>query len=411
MDRAPRQLLPGRLRALRLDGGWRQQEVADGCLMQVRQYRRYENDEVRDITRADQHEHLDRIAGYFGVPFDSLFQGPAALPPLSDASLFVPDDAEVRKAQTQLRQPGSPVVIQGPRGFGKASLLDHLLGEVTREEPQVRICRVDLGGLSEDETASLGALLRTIASRLAQSLAGERCDDLVARAWQRPSTDKGRLGWLMEHHLLPATQRLCLVLERVEYAEEWPHRTDLFALLRSWLDKRLEQSPWATLRILCTVSTEAALLERTDHSSFFALSATIRLDGLSREQLATLAARHPRLRSEEDSQEALRALTGGHPALCRLALYEAASAQKSLGQVLDAGAVFGPHLLRLRRWLEERRLLGAIAQVLADGTLALDDYCRLYSQGLVVEGSPGRYRLRCSLYESYFAALCQRPAP
>ena len=63
-----------------------------------------------------------------------------------------------------------------------------------------------------------------------------------------------------------------------------------------------------------------------------------------------------------------------------------------------------------RRWLEQHEsLFAAVCAVLRDpaARLRFDDYCALYSKGLLLEHEPGLCRLRCQLYEEYLGTLCR----
>lgn len=422
----PKQLIPGLLRQLRQKDGWTQEDLATRCKADVRQYRRYEAGEVHEITRADQYDFIERIAAALGVtPEQLLAQNDQASPPATfpsppdssyDPAYYIPYEPHVRKALSYLAQAGTPVVLQGPTGYGKAALLGHLLDRTTKARAMVdatySALRIDLSSLDAQATDSLDDLLRALAWQLLSDDAAQ-AGDCIQQAWQRPGTVKSRFDWLMEQHILPCQSILYLALEKAERLLDVPFQHEFFALLRSWQERRREPW-WSRLRLIVTVATEPGFLECTDHSSFFALSCPIRLEGLNSAQVAALADLHaPRPSHAAISQ--LMALLQGHPYLVRLALHEAASRAASLEEILaevsPGGGVFALHLARLRRWLGEQRLLSTVTRVLAGPVLDLDlrEYCKLYSQGIVIEDRPGTYRLRCRLYEEYFGLLCLKP--
>ncbi len=188
---------------------------------------------------------------------------------------------------------------------------------------------------------------------------------------------------------------------------------DFFSLLRGWAESGIEE-PWARLRLLLTVSTEPTLLENIDHSSFFNLATPIRLSDLDREQLMQMAEIYGQ-RPSRGVMDQLVALTGGHPYLTRLLLSEVFEQDLSLEQAFAdrdlVSGVFAQHLIHLRRWLEQHtQLYDTVCALVADPgfRMGFEDYCGLYSKGLVIETEPGHCRLRCKLYEDYFGTLCRR---
>jgi transcriptional regulator with XRE-family HTH domain len=426
------------LKRLRVQAGWTQEEVAARCKIDVRTYRKYERGEVNKnlsaqeaINRSDQYDVLDRIAACLGLTGpDELIEQQAPAPDAEIApgpgspyhpAWYVPREAEEKKARARLRAPGAPVVLQGPWLHGKATLLSYLLqqlrGQGQGDAPgdPVRVVHVNLFDLDDTSFTNLDSLLRTLGGRVLQALAVPQSDEALAETWKIPVSEKQKLSTLLKRHALqgqgPARSRLVLALERADRLQNCPFMHDLFALLRGWSEAGMEE-PWSRLRILVTVATEPTLLEDTDHSSFFAMANPIRLEDMDRAQIEKLAALH-HVKAPAAVMDRLIELCGGHPYLCRSALYEAMVSEVSLGEVLSGidwtGGVFAQHLSHLRNWLRQTGLLPAVGSVLDEEgrTLPFLDYCKLYSKGLVVEKARGAYRMRCKLYEDYFRALWQ----
>ena len=82
------------------------------------------------------------------------------------------------------------------------------------------------------------------------------------------------------------------------------------------------------------------------------------------------------------------------------------------GGALPLHSPFAAYFAHLRAYFEQQpRLTAALRGVLRGERPGFEDACRLYSKGLVIEDTPGRYRIRCTLYERYLRALWQLPAP
>ncbi len=325
-----------------------------------------------------------------------------------DGAWYVHRDIEERRALGRLEHPGAPVVLQGPSQSGKDTLLNYLLDQWRGKGPAARVARVSLHDMDATAFQSLDLLLRALAEKVLDGLHVPKADALVARAWQRPGAEKTKLNWLMAKHILHTDAPLLLCVERTERVQDCSFRHEFFALLRSWAEN--QAVPFTALRLLVTLSVEPTLLETTDSSAFFALSAPIRLRDLDRQQVAALSALHG-LPAAEADLDALWQLLSGHPYLTRLALYEAVLQGQPLKALLASAAqdsgIFADHLIGLWGWLSKNRLADAVRGVLRDPRFALsvDDYYKLYSKGLVVKEDGGTCRLRCKLYQDYFQRL------
>ena len=332
--------------------------------------------------------------------------------PRYDPTWYVHRGAEESRALKCLSAPGSPAILQGPQLYGKSTLLAYLTEMLRCDESGIertRIVSLRLPTLMDDGEPSLDHLLRTMGRALMTRVGAAGVDEALETAWARPGSPKNKMRWLLERHILSEEQPLVLALEDVDRLEGMPFQTDFFAMLRSWVEMR--QSPWQSLRLVVTVATEPTLLERSNASLFSGAHAAIQLGDLQERQVGELAARCD-LRLDEPDLRHLRQLTGGHPYLVRLALYEATERGMPVRELLEGvesnGGLFRPYLHQLRVWLEHSHLLGSIAAILKDPRVSLsrEDYARLYSRGLVVEVAPGEYRLRCDLYESFFREQC-----
>lgn len=415
---------------LRLEQGWTQEEAAEKIGIDARTYRRYEREEISVTHRAGQFEILRNTAAVFGLssPAELLedadkapnigrgsAHGNEPYPPDAPfrADWYVHREPEEAEALNKLHTAVSPVVLQGPCLYGKGYMLSYLLAETaTRRlwgDTPATVVRLNLANLRPESLRSLDELLRELGRVALEQLDPERVEQRLQDAWSGPGGETLKLSRLIKQDFLNKGL-LLLSLEKVERLHGCAFQDDFFALLRGWAERGATE-PWSRLRLLLTVATEPTLLDSLDHSSFFALANPIRLGCLSRAQIEQLAALHGTV-PPSAAVDQLEALTSGHPYLTRLALYQSSVRAVSLEQVLSSAqdtGVFAFHLKNLHRWLEKEDLLPMVGGVLGDPMypLSFRGYCRLYSQGLIVEDSAGVFRLRCPLYANYFKSLCR----
>jgi serine/threonine protein kinase len=314
-----------------------------------------------------------------------------------DARWYVRREREEREALNALAFPGKPAVLWGPSRFGKTWLLDHCLERV-RERDGFDTVLIHTRLFNRE---SLDSLLLGLASRIAE----ERDEklDTVETIWRRPGTATTKLTRLLERHVLPGVRRgLVLAIDGVDEVWQSPFQDDFCALLRAWAESYHE--PWPRLRLMLAVSTTPALLVSDPNRSPFNLSVPIVISDLTAAQVEELAKRH-KLPWAAPEIERVMQLVGGHPHLVRLLMHRAALHSIPLPELLDTslGARWVLHddVLRMRRWLTLRGLMGIAARVAEDSGVALDptEYERATRAGVVLEEAQGRLRLRNRLYE------------
>lgn len=160
-----------------------------------------------------------------------------------------------------------------------------------------------------------------------------------------------------------------------------------------------------------TIAAEAGLLETTNHSWFFGLSPPIVLDGLSEKQIQDQAILYG-LSGDDPGLKVLYSQTLGHPLLSRLAIYEAAASEQTLAELFATpegqAVVFSTWLRHLHMQIEKQGLLDDLCRILRDPRhrLSFENYIKLYRKGVIFQGKPGEYQLRCPLFEVYFSAIC-----
>jgi transcriptional regulator with XRE-family HTH domain len=421
------------IRQLREESGETQDAVAEATEMDPRQLGRYET--VKRPVRylpAQSRDNLLALARHYDVPLNNLIvtsEGNA--PPLPAppgcgyrAEDYVERVKEETPARNRLSQAGAPVALQGPGRSGKSTLLGRLLEQAAlpgkTNGARAAIVRIHIPPPAA--CPSLPDLLRTVGRDVLQHLQPQGAAERLAMAWSGPGTDATRLKSVMEEHVLSQAPRVFLAIENTGALSGLPFGPEFFAMLRGWVED--ESEPWSRLRLLVTVDTEPSLLERLEHSLFFALANPIQVDDLSPAQVARMAGLHglrTRTRDKEDEETLgeLRRLVGGHPYLTRCAMYESRLRQDSLGRLLAdrhfVALVYGRHLRRLTSLVQRDDALSrALSGLLRDPGYPLDrhdPHGRLYSMGLVVpdsHGQKGGHRIRCKLYEDHFRGeLCR----
>lgn len=421
------------LRELRLRFGKTQQQIAEEAGVDIRTYRKYETGEVGNSAekslKASQYEFLRNIAAVYdleGGPDELLHsEEPAPLPQSGDlptstlftALRYVHRPKEEAQALRRIERAGTPVLIQAPERFGSTRFVGYLLSQVSPAGPSgpggpaALSIRCNLKRLLRTVVASGRPLLQALAEHILQRTyrEPEALEHRLRALRALPATDRSRLSWVLEQHVLPRPQRTVLTLEHADAELSPEGRDELFGLLRSWMSV-CTRPPWDRLRLVLTLSTESMLLTPSEPSSFLSAAAPIRLTEFSPEQMQELALLEGLPRSASLSR--LRHYIGGHPFLLRLAIQAAVEREADLDQLLDdpetRQAIYEHHLLHLRRDLEERPgMLARLCELARKGTLRLPltDYCLLHSKGLVVERSPGQASMRCPLYAEYFAQL------
>lgn len=341
-----------------------------------------------------------------------------ALSPQSeyDPLWYVPRrDAELL-ALNKLRASAGPVTLQAPEGYGKTWMVRHLLERIQQQDmasgQRSEIVRINIRKDAPEFATSLDSLLMALLRAMLEQLGVERVDGVLARTAKLPGDAKRRFRRALEQHVLSRpVDRVIFIIEEADHLHGHPVETDFFALLRAMAEDR--SPPFQRLRLLTTIGAEAGFLETTNHSAFFGLSPPIVLDGFPLQQLRSEASRYG-LSPEDPGVPRLHQLTGGHPYYSRLAMYEAVCAEQSLAQVLErnysSGGLFAASLRRLRSYVEREGLKGAVCMILGAPRYSLptDQFLKLYRKGLVIEQSPGEYRMRCPLFEDYFRALCRQ---
>lgn len=323
-------------------------------------------------------------------------------------SCYVHREAEEVDAMEYLQRPRTPVVLQGPEGYGKGTFVGWLLAWARESLRPVRIRQLRLSQESAC-LADLTSLLICIIRKLLLDVDPGQAERWWAEAEARPNSAQVLFSSLLEERVLsdPRVELTILAIERVDLIWGRSYQDQFFSMLRAWCEE--EREPWTRLRLVLTVATEPALLDTTDNSGFFVGRPIIQLPELTLKQIHELAVQHGLEPSEEEVAK-LHTLVGGHPHLARHACYR--SRRGGLNALLTDPAqqkeAFRSYLLRQHQWLEQHPLLKEeLRAMLADRDFRPNPERsgRIYSKGLIREAKEGGVELSSQLYKDYFGPL------
>lgn len=322
-----------------------------------------------------------------------------------DSPFYVPrkeDDA----AERCLAQPGSTVVVKGPRQSGKSSLLARV--HALSKKAERRSVYLDFQTFDEPQLASLGTTLQTLARRIARAL---KTSVQPADVWDSDLLgEKGSFAEFLTRAVLDGSSSpVVLILDEVDRLFDRPFRGDFFAAVRGWHNNRATDEAWENLHLVLGHATDPALWIENLNESPFNVGDRLRLGDFTRDQVADLNGRHGSPLSGLEEIAGLMDLVGGHPYLIRQALYVLATERWSLARLREEAdkdtGPFGDHLRRhLWALLQSDRLRAVVARI-ARGEGCDDEglFQRLLASGLVAGEDRSKARLRCVLYLQYFS--------
>lgn len=310
-------------------------------------------------------------------------------------------------AVNALKFSGKPILLLGPKLFGKTTFIQFLLSRQVKNQ----IITIDLG--SFERWDSYEKFLHEFASRLVDEFKGVAT--WINEAWGRDYGANQKITWLMRERMLPRTPgKLIIAIDRLDAIQpsspnlnrSYSIGDNFLALLRSWCEKDATDNAWSRLRLILAASSN--VIGKLG-SPLQNLSEPIILEEFNAAQVSTLAQRYE-LDWNTDDIERLMRLVGGHPYLVRLVMYESALHGTPLPDLLHyspQGTIFKNFLDGERHYLEKSGLDAKVRQMLNNGpNLSDEDYRRLHAAGLVV-GEVNKngaiiYRLR---YEQLYRRL------
>lgn len=344
-------------------------------------------------------------------------------PPDSPYTLgwYVERPQEEKEILSCVTYPGRPVVLYGPQGAGKGTLIARVLEWLTMEqstERAPRILRISLRSFTETQLATLDAMLHELGQRMLDPCQedDENTREVMTSAWSKKIDPQLKLKRLLQSQVLAEGRIVYLVLTDVDTLVAWRYQAAWFDMLRAWQDTE----GLSSLRLILASAISPRLFPLSEHSPFWTKSARINVAALGEKQVEELARLHGRMPAPA-ACHALKELVGGLALLCRLAIFRAAMRGISIEELvrecqdsLQHGGVFNEHLSDLEQWVEHRSQ-GATKQwpqLLREAktgvALTSEEAWPFLRKGLLRETEQrGVYRLRCKLYEDFF--LGKRP--
>ncbi len=303
-----------------------------------------------------------------------------------------------------LAQPGSTIVVKGPRQSGKSSLLAR--AHALSKRAGRRSVYLDFQTFDESQLASLGATLQTLARRIARTL---KTVVQPTDVWDSELLgEKGSFAEFLMTAVLDGPP-IVLLLDEVDRLFDRPYRGDFFAAVRGWHNNRAIEKAWESLHLVLGHATDPSLWIENLNESPFNVGDRLRLDGFTGEQVADLNTRHGSpLRGPEEIADLIK-LVGGHPYLLRQALYVLATERWPLARLRKEAAQdngpFGDHLRRHLWALHQNERLRSVVAAIARGAGCEDEtlFQRLLAAGLISGETRAEARLRCDLYQRYFS--------
>ncbi len=307
-----------------------------------------------------------------------------------------------RTAVEVLDQRSVTIVIKAPRQMGKSSLLFRIMHEAQEADKQVAF--LDLQMFGEQTLRDRDLFYREFCRAITDAL---EMDDRTDAFWESSRVHNIRVTKYLNKYVLPTLKtRLLLAMDEVDCLLDSDFRTDFFAMLRSWHNRRAREKIWRKLELALVTSTEPHLLIKKLHQSPFNVGEIIELTDFTAEQVADLNQRHGSSLTDEDLCTLMK-LLAGHPYLVRRALYLVArkrtSAKDLFAQATQDRGPFGDHLKHYFFLLHGKEdLLKGLREVIHHNVCS-DELVlyRLQGAGLVRrEGHT--IRPRCQLYADYF---------
>ncbi len=350
---------------------------------------------------ADEPANTDNVAEPTGV----ILENPEGQVPL--ASPFYVERSPIETDCTaEIEKPGALIRIKAARQMGKSSLMSRILAHGSQQGYRsVPIYFQEADGEVFDD---LEKFLRWFCAIIAEELELEIPLDTI---WQSSALgNKRKCTNFFQKYVLPQIKApLILGLDEVDLVfQHLKIAQDFFALVRTWHERGKNQDSWQNLRLIIVHSREV-YIPLDMHQSPFNVGMPVELPEFTTTQVTELAQRHGLTLEDQEIQDLLISMVGGHPYLVRVALYELARGRVSLPQLLKiAPTEEGPYEDHLRRHLanlhSDDKLVKAVEELInSDAPVAIgtDEVFQLDSMGLV-RRQGNRAELLCDLYRRYF---------
>ncbi len=300
-----------------------------------------------------------------------------------ESKFYVERPTDTRAMQA-IKTEGVTITIKAPRQMGKSSLLLRIMDSA--EKLDKRAIFLDFQLFDQSALTDADTFFYQFCYWLTDELLLE---DKVEEFWQRPLSNSLRCTNYLGRYLLKTLNSpLVLAMDEVDSIFEAPFRSDFFAMLRSWHNKRRPGTVWQLLDLVLVTSTEPYLLIENINQSPFNVGEVVELEDFTQEQIGDLNKWHGDPLSATEVEQ-LITLLNGHPYLTRRALYLVASQTLSTKELFenanDDRGPFGDHLrYHLFRLQGKTELVHEMRRVI-DEYICQDErsFFRLRGAGLV----------------------------
>jgi len=323
-----------------------------------------------------------------------------------DSPFYIPRPADTR-LEAAIANRHSVILVKGTRQTGKTSLLVRGL-EAARLMGAV-VAYTNVNALDAAVLGSREALYRTLMGELADQL---DLDVPPEQIWNTGRAANTNLDRYLRREILGSLERpLVWTLDEVDRLFACDFRNEVFALFRSWHDRRAMDptGAWARLTLVLSYTTEAHLFITDLNQSPFNVGTRLSLEDFTREQVGDLNARYGGPLKSEAQVARFHTLVGGHPYLVRRGLDAMVAAGLDMDRV-EAQAdredgIYGSHLHQLyRSVVQDSDLTDLLRAVLRGKALPSEvGYYRLFSAGILAANADHQPHLRCRVYETYLA--------
>lgn len=325
-----------------------------------------------------------------------------------NSPLYIERPPAEDRVRAAIQQPGSLIRIKAIHQMGKSSLMLRAIARAKAEG--YRTATIDFQAADSKTLDDVDSFFRWFCSKAAHDLGATAPSN---SSWDNTLGYKVQCTEYWEDVILPAANApLLLVLNEVDLLfERSAVAREFLPLLRYWHESAKQGTPFKNLHLVVVYATDL-YLPLNLHQSPFNVGIPISLPPFTLDQVAELAARYGLHYRDRGPLERLRALTGGHPQLIQLALYEVAVADPSsnLEAVLEAATtqsgIYSHELRdRLGQLRDREDLMQAMARVVAqvDG-VELEPMVAYQLERAGLVRMVGNVCLPfCDLYRQYFA--------
>lgn len=353
--------------------------------------------DVREIRQNEKGRRDDNSISLIPPPFRQPPVG--ALPP--DSPVYIPRAAD-DDFHKWIAQRCSFILVKGPRQSGKTSLFAR--GRPIAQETGALVAFTDFQAIPEDAFADVEQFLLALTESLATELDLVTGPEGMGRKLGLPGQRFQR--YIEDEILGKIPEPVVWMLDEVDRLIARKYRDEIFALFRSWHNKRATkpEQPWGRLTIAMAYATEPYLFNSDLSQSPFNVGMRIGLEDFSFLQVAELNRRYDSVLPDEDLNRFF-ALVGGHPYLVNYGLFWMADRKCGLADLeihadQDDGP-YGEHLRRIWTLLDTDLLQAVIAVLRGQCDLTSAQFYRLRTAGVLTGDAPRNAKLRCQLYENY----------